>query len=250
MDDVKVVMFDLDGTIYLGNQIINGANETINFFREKKIKVYFTTNNSTKTRREIYQKLLRMGVDCRLQEVITSGYLAACYAKKMKMKDIYIFGSLDLIEEFNDQGVDINQEENAENLLIGYNPKMSYDDLIKAVNVALGAKTIMACNREKVFPGENRRILPGCGAMTAPIEWCANRQCDVVIGKPNTLMVEMIVEHDKIETSQILVIGDTYESDIAMAFNAGCKSILISKEKKHNSITLSNISDVPNFLSC
>ncbi len=83
IDEFDVVLFDLDGTVYYGSKIIPGANETIEYFRNKGKKIFFTTNNSTKTRAQIYEKLFDMGVNCKVEEVLTSGYLAALYAKKI-----------------------------------------------------------------------------------------------------------------------------------------------------------------------
>ena len=117
--------------------------------------------------------------------------------------------------------------------MIGYNPLMTYDDLTSALQVALHAKQIMACNRERTFPGENSKLMPGCGAMSAPIEWCAQRECDIIIGKPNTLMIELLCEQEKLPAEKFLMIGDTYESDIRMADKAGCKSILIDKTSSY-----------------
>lgn len=242
----EAVLFDLDGTIYYGSQIIDGANDTIKFFRKKNKKIFFVTNNSTKTRKEIYEKLKAMGIDVNLDEVLTSGYLAATYALNTKMKDIYIFGSANLFQEFRDKGVLVNQTETAENLLIGYNPDITYAELAKATRIALKAKKIIACNRERMYPGENAKLMPGCGAMTAPIEWCANRRCDIVLGKPNTFMIEFLVDHMKIPAASMLVIGDTYESDIEMAKCAGCHSILLDDNLnlKNDTLVIKNVKEV------
>lgn len=246
IDDIDVVLFDLDGTVYFGSKLIPGANETINFFRKKHKKIYFTTNNSTKTRLQIYEKLISMGVFCKLEEILTSGYLATLYCKKNDLQNVYIFGSSNLIQEFNDMGISVNQNENAENLLIGYNPLMTYDDLTSALQVALHAKQIMACNRERTFPGENSKIMPGCGAMTAPIEWCVQRECDVIIGKPNTLMIDLLSEREEIKADRFIMIGDTFESDIRMANRAGCKSILISNNSNYdNTLVVHSIGEIP-----
>lgn len=245
IDTIDVVLFDLDGTIYYGSKVIQGANETIHFFREKGIKVYFATNNSTKTRKQIYHKLIKMGVNCKFEEVITSGYLAALYAKKNHLENLYIFGSYNLMEEFTELGITIHQEETAENLLIGYNPAMTYEGLTSALQVAFHAKCIMGCNREKVYPGENARLMPGCGAMTAPIEFCSGRKCDIIIGKPNTLMVELIMAENQVSANRILVIGDTYESDIEMAKRAGCQSILLKEQGYYDVLAVKSIQEIP-----
>ena len=246
LSDFNIVLLDLDGTIYYGSQLIDGANETIRFFRDAEKKVYFTTNNSTKTRKQIFEKLLKIGVDCKYDEVITSGYLAALYAQQENLQNMYIFGSEHLRTEFDNMGVSYNQTEHAENLLIGYNPAMTYEKLTDALQVALHAKKIIACNKDRVFPGEGKRLMPGCGAMTAPIEWCAKRECDIIIGKPSTTMIELISEKEKTPSYRMLVIGDSYESDIVMAKLAGAKHILIGKNYElHDTDFVESIREIP-----
>ncbi len=233
LDEIEIVMFDLDGTIYYGDKIIPGANDVVKRFRDCGKKVYFTTNNSTKTRRQIYERLDKMGVDVSEEEVLTSGYLAAQYAKKKQFDNIYILGSEDLISEFKGQGVEVYQQDDAKNLLIGYHPTITYEDMTVAVRVAINADNIIACNKERTYPGKDARLFPGCGAMTSIVEWCANRPCDIVIGKPNTMMITYLCNLNRVDSSEILVIGDTYESDIVMANEAGSQSILIGYKDKY-----------------
>lgn len=245
LQNIDAVLFDLDGTIYYGSEIIPGANDTIAFFRNSNKKVFFTSNNSTKTRKQIYERLVKIGVDANDDEVLTSGYIAADYAARHDMKDIHIFGSANLIKEFRSFHVKINQEESAENLLIGYDPDATYEDLTKAVRVALHAKKIMACNLDRVYAGEGAKLFPGCGAMTAPIEWCANRRIDLIIGKPNTMFVDFLKKKYNIVPEKALVIGDTHETDVEMAKRAGCPSILISNEQYIDTDVVKSIGDVP-----
>lgn len=244
INNTEVVMFDLDGTLYYGTKRIPGANEVISFFRKRGIRVFFTTNNSTKTRKQIFEKLIKMGIDVQLEEVLTSGYIAAKYFIKHKLKDIFIFGSVNLISEFKELGINVNQNDNAENLLIGYDPHMTYEELAKAVRVAIHANKLIACNKERTFPGENELLMPGCGAMTAPIEWCANKKCDVIIGKPNTMMGEYLINRYRIDKTRLLVIGDTYESDIEMAKRLGCMSICITSMNYTDTFCVNSIREV------
>lgn len=229
--DFDTVLFDLDGTLYMGKERVPGANRLVDLFRNLNKKIFFTTNNSTKTRMQIYERLVKFGIRANLEEVLTSGYIAADYAIRTNMKDIYIFGSTNLIHEFESLNIVVNQNIDAENLLIGYDPNMTYEDLVRAVQVAINAKCIIACNKERVYPGDNGLLFPGCGAMTASVEWCSKKQCDLVIGKPNTMMIEFIEHHYSIDRKKVLVIGDTLESDVEMAKRAGCQSILISSKK-------------------
>lgn len=244
LSDVDVVVFDLDGTIYYGNKIIDGANEVIEFFRRVGKKIFFITNNSSKTRSQIYEKLIKIGVNCDFEEVLTSGYLASIFSKNMCMEDVYVFGSKNLIDEFKGQGITVNQTETAKNLLIGYNPKMTYDDLVNAIQVAIHAKYIVACNQEKLFPGENKKLLPGCGAMTASIEWCTGRKCDYIIGKPNTLVLDLLSQQECIDANRFLVIGDSYESDITMANLFGAKSIFVTSVPEYSSCKVNSVKSI------
>lgn len=246
--NIKAIVFDLDGTIYYGNTLINGAFEIIEHFRKHGKKIYFLTNNSTKSRQQIYEKLLSMGLKCSIEEIYTSGYVAAIYAKKENIKNIFIFGSKNLKTEFELKGIEVTESENeAESLLIGYDTDLNYDKLTQALNIALRGKIIIACNKEKHYPGVDARIMPGCGAMVGAIELCANRNVDYVIGKPNTLMLDILVEENNLNRSEILMVGDTYESDIIMANKFGCKSILISKNAEHET-TISNIKDIKRYI--
>ena len=247
--EFDTVFFDLDGTLYEGSKIIDGANMLVNYFRNIGKRVFFVTNNSTKTRKQIYERLVKIGIDAELEEVLTSGFVAANYAREMNMKDIHIFGSVNLIHEFQNMGVSVNQDTDAENLLIGYDPDMTYEDLTRAVRVALNAKHIIACNKERVYPGEQGLLFPGCGAMVAPVEWCSGKKADLVIGKPNTLMIDYIVNAYGLDCARILVIGDTYESDIEMAKQADAVAILISDKDNCDVLTFPSVREIYHYFS-
>lgn len=231
LSEIKCVVFDLDGTIYCGSKIICGANETIKFFRQHNKKIYFATNNSAKTRLQVFLKLKNMGIDCSLEEILTSGYLTANYALQKRIDNVYICGTEELKKEFQKLGLVSKNMGYYDLLVIGYNPKVSYEDISKAVNVALSVKEMICCNKERLFPGNDSKLMPGCGAMVSAIEWCSNRKCDVVIGKPSIKMLEMVKSLACCNNSQMLVIGDTYESDCKMAINFGAKAILINHNK-------------------
>ncbi len=247
-EDTKIVLFDLDGTIYYGSRIIDGANDAIEHCRKLGKHVYFLTNNSTKTRAQIFDKLVGMGIDCAFDEVLTSGYVAALYAQKEGLENIYLCGSENLACEFEELGVPVVGADEARNLLIGYDPDFTYEKMTDAVRVALRADKVIACNKEKVFQGEGAAWFPGCGGMVAPIEWCSGHMSDYVIGKPNTLMLEMMREKSGLEKHELLMVGDTYESDILMANKFGCPSVLIGTQEYHDTVTVEHIGDLVNLV--
>lgn len=250
LNGINAIVFDLDGTIYYGNDIIQGAKQTINKLKSLNKRIFYLTNNSTKSRKQIYIKLINMGIECDIEDIYTSGYVASVYAKNEGIKNIFILGSTNLKDEFISKGIEVVEDENlAENLLIGYDTELDYEGLTKALNVALKGNTIIACNKERHFPGENARRMPGCGAMVSAIEHCTNRKVNYLIGKPNTLMLDVLSTSNNLKKDEILMVGDTYESDIIMADKFGCKSILIDENSKNNDcLTINKIEDLINLI--
>lgn len=242
MKNIKAVLFDLDGTIYYGNKMIDGADKVVKKFRDSGKKVFFMTNNSTKSRKEIYDKLCNMGLECREDEVYTSGYAAAMYTKSKGFDSVYICGTSGLMDEFSKAG--IKNSDAADVVVVGYDKEFNYEKLTDALQVALQAKVIIACNRERHYPGENAKRMPGCGAMIGALEGSTGRMADYVVGKPNPLLLEIICNQQKLTKDDILVIGDTYESDICMSNEYGCRSIYIGNEKHDDTITVNHISEV------
>lgn len=242
MKDIKAVLFDLDGTIYYGSKLIDGAAEVVDAYRKKGMKVFFMTNNSTKSRKDIYNRLMKMGLKCDINEIYTSSYAAALYSKRKGYKSVYIFGTKGLKDEFELIGIKSSNE--ADVVVIGYDMDMDYQKLTEALQVALNAKALIACNREKNYPGENAKRMPGCGAMVGALECSVGRKVDYVVGKPNPLLLDIICTEQGLDKSEIMVIGDTFESDIEMSNEYGCDSIYIGDEEHEKNTCVKNIREI------
>lgn len=246
--NIKTAAFDLDGTIYYGSKIIDGALDVINALKSKGIKVIFVTNNSTKVRSQVADKLNGMGINCTEEDIMTAAYASACFAKEHELKNLYISGTDMLKKEFADIGVSYTEiPEEAENLIIGCDSKYTYDKMTLALRAGLNAKHIYSCNTDRHFLGEGQKSYPGCGAMVAAIEWCCNKKCDAMIGKPGTYMLEFICKTNGLENEELIMIGDTYETDIAMAKEKGCPSILIGNGYS-DTVCVDKISDILNMI--
>lgn len=244
LKNIKAVAFDLDGTIYQGNKLIEGAFEVINYLKEKNIKVYYLTNSS-KTRGEVHKKLKYLGINCEINEVYSSGYLIGRYLNENNYNNVYIIGSEKLKEEIRTLGINIIENEfEAEVLVVAFDSEFNYRKMTAALTVALNNKPIITCNKERMFPGENGKIMPGCGFIIGAIEHCANRKSDIVVGKPSPYMLEELAKDNNLSKNEILMVGDTYESDIVMAKVYGCKSVLISKEIVENTVIINKLQEL------
>lgn len=245
-EEIKGVLFDLDGTVYYGDKLIDGADDVIRRFKEQGKTVLFMTNNSAKSRARIYEKLSGMGIECKAEDVYTSGYAAVYYSKLKGYDSVYVFGTDELKEEFFKYGV--SHSEKSDVIIIGFDTEFNYEKLTKALQAALSAKCIIACNLEKNYPGNNAKRMPGCGAMVGALEGASGRKADYIVGKPSPLLLDIICKEQGFSRNQLLVIGDTYSSDIEMAGKYGCKSIYIGNEHHKDTTTVLEIREILNIL--
>ncbi len=242
---IRAVAIDLDGVVYEGDRVIQGAADAIIKLKERNIEVFFVTNNSGKKRLSIAAKLSSMGIESALDHIITSGYAAAVLVDRLcttQENRILVLGSDELAEEFIQLGMVIIHEPPADIIVVGLDKSFNYERLSLGLNtIRLGA-TFVACNRDRVFPVGEDQVLPACGPMVAALECACGKEADYIVGKPNTMMLELIARERGLEPQEILVVGDSIESDIAMARNYGSPSVLITGNLKEV-----NTEVAPNF---
>lgn len=248
---IKAVAFDLDGTIYLGEKVIDGAINLVTFFSESNIRILYFTNSSMQTRGQTFSKLVNLGVPVdSIDAVLTSAYASALYLKNQNIKYCYCIGHQGLLDELAEHGIS-NDELKAQAILIGLDHNFSYDKLAKALKIITKNECkIIACNLDKNYPTENGTLMPACGAIVAAIEVAADKKANYVTGKPNIFMMELISKRYNLRPDEILVIGDNFESDIMMANNFKSPSILIAKtglQNNHDTIVVQDIQSIKNL---
>ena len=167
-----------------------------------------------------------MGIACEDDELISSIGMMVDYLKNHSMKKVYVCGSDEVIDYCKFNKIDLCGENECENLVIAMDKKYDYEKMTRAVRAALRADSILICNQDALFPTEDG-LCPGCGAMVSSILFCSNRKANVIIGKPSTYMLEQVCEKYGCDKADLLVIGDTPDSDIKMANDFGCKSLLV-----------------------
>jgi len=224
--DARLFAFDLDGTLYVGEEAVPGAVELVARLRASHKIAYFT-NNSRNTAVEVREKLARLGFEVRDGEVSTSAAAAVRYLKDAGIDDLYVVGSDGLRREIAAAGLRIAAEGSAKNLVVGLDNDFSYQKVAAALSILMGGGRFVACNVDARFPVGQGRYLPGCGAMVAAIAAAAGRNPDFVAGKPNDYLLAVIAQARGVEPGEIVVVGDSAESDVAMALRYGCKAVLV-----------------------
>ena len=230
---IKAVAFDLDGTIYYGDTLADKSLELTKSLREMGVKVFYFTNNSIKTREEIFEKLSDMGLELSINDVYTSAYATALYARENKLRKVYCMGSEGLIRELEKNGIQvINDGKNVDGIIVGFDTEFNYDKLSRALSILQKGCKLIVCNRDRNYLVENGRLLPGLGPIVAAIEYSYAKKADYMVGKPNTYMLKILAKEHKLRNNEILVVGDSYETDIKMARRYRCPSILISRKAR------------------
>lgn len=226
----KTVVFDLDGTIYFGENIATEALISIKNLIENNFNILFLTNNSTKTRTQIKTKLNSLGVKTDESKIYSSSYATAKYLFEQNINDVFVIGSDGLKSEINDLGINCSDENNCQAIVVGLDLEFNYQTISKAL-VALNRNVkFIVCNIDKFFPVENQMLKPACNAMVGALIGTSGRDIDFIVGKPNFYLLDIICRDWKLRKEDIWVVGDSLESDIAMADSFGCKSVLVGNK--------------------
>ncbi|MFH0738020.1 MAG: HAD-IIA family hydrolase [Candidatus Micrarchaeota archaeon] len=221
---IKAVIFDLDGTLYVGKTPVPGAAERLAELRGKGIKVLFLTNAATRSRKGIVDKLKKMGFSAEKDEVYGGAFMLARYiSEKHPGKTVYVVGEKGIFEEFKDAGIET--ADRADIVAVGLDRHVTYEKLAKAhVNIEKGALFI-ASNRDHTYPTEEGH-LPGAGAIVAALENSSGKS-PIVVGKPNLYVLNLIEKDHLIKREEMLMVGDRLETDVAFAKDGGMQAALV-----------------------
>ena len=258
----KGFIFDLDGTVYLSDKLIPGADRVIRLLREKGKKVVFLSNKPIQTREDYASKLTRLGIPTRPEEVINSSLVMTNYLKKIAPNaKIFVVGEVPFIEELRGAGFTITDEpKEVEYVVVAFDRTFDYRKLNVAYQaIKLGAHFV-ATNPDRTCPVEGGEI-PDCAGMIAAIEAVTQKKVEVIVGKPSPLMIQAAMGIMGLRPEECILIGDRLETDIRMGKESGIATGIVLtgvtneqtlKEIKHTSIqpdfVFQSIADVENLL--
>ncbi|KAN0047815.1 hypothetical protein ACTA71_002202 [Dictyostelium dimigraforme] len=252
IDSIDTFIFDCDGVLWIADTIVPGAIETLNYLRHTLgKKILFVTNNSTKTRQQFLDKIKSFGIDVcsSIDQVYGSSYGAAIYLNQINFpketKKVFIIGEQGLEKELNDQNFKTIKEinrlkdglESVQNtvidqdvgaVIVGMDTQLTFQ---KATYAHMCIKEIKDClfiatNPDTSYPVKNEKTLPGAGSIVAMIQ-TSTQVKPITIGKPETLLLDVILKKENLNPDRTLFVGDRLDTDIAFAVNGGIKSLLV-----------------------
>jgi phosphoglycolate/pyridoxal phosphate phosphatase family enzyme len=225
-----VLVFDLDGVIYLGTTPIPGAIEALHRLAADGHALYFLTNNSTRSRQTYADRLEGMGYPATAAQFMTSAYATGLYLRSVgaEGKKVYVVGEVGLREEMELAGLTVIPLEDptpVDYVVAGLDRSVTFAKLQRAHHeIAVHGAQFVATNRDATYPLETGEI-PGGGAIVAPIEVSTGVR-GVTIGKPEPGTWLWLLELEGAAPEQGLMVGDRAETDILGAKRVGLHTVL------------------------
>lgn len=228
LENIDTYLLDMDGTIYLSEDIIDGAIDFINTLREQKKNIIFLSNNSSKNKHDYVIKMKNLGIEIDVDEVFSSGDATMMFLKKKGYKRTYLMGTDALEDSFEDNGFTLvkGRDEAIDAVVLGFDTSLTYDKIWTAYDYIVKGHPFIATHPDKLCPLANKRFMPDTGAMIAMFE-VATGISPYVVGKPNAILIDMIVEKFAYDKERMAIVGDRLYTDVKCGNNADITSMLV-----------------------
>ena len=225
LDGIKVVFLDLDGTIYLGDNLIEGSLEFLSRLDDAGIKRFFLSNNSSRSVKQYVTKLHGMGIPATEDDVLLSTHDLLSWLTNEGVKQTYLVGTEGMREMLEDVGIETRSTE-PQYVVLGYDTEITYDKLSTASILMHRGIPMVVSHPDMVCPSPEGG-LPDTGAYMALFEATTGKKPYHIAGKPNAGMILHKVEELGLSPEECAMVGDRLYTDMEMADRAGVHGVLV-----------------------
>jgi len=245
----ELFLFDMDGTLYLGDDVYDGAVALMEGLPGLGKKYIYLTNNSSRAGTDYITRLRKLGFPCEAENVFTSGMATGEFLNQQYPgAKVYLAGTKAFYRELKSYGIDLVNDENGHTdvfdvdvVVQGFDTELVYEKLDKAVHFLRRGAKFIAANPDWVCPMAAGEVLPDCGSICALLTASTGVEPEY-IGKPNRNMIDVVSKMTGIPNENICAVGDRLYTDIAVAKNAGSVSIcVLSGESSEADIEASDV---------
>lgn len=222
---IKCFVMDLDGTVYLGKRILDGAIDFLHTLEKNKIKFKFFTNNSSKNTKVYVDRIRNMGYHVEEDMMLISNHVIINYLKKHAANQtVFVLGNEYLQNDFKEAGI-LLVDENPDIVVVGFDTSLAYENLTKACTFIRNGARFLAVNPDFNCPIEGGYI-PDCGAICALITASTGVKPEY-FGKPTAHTLQYILENTGCKEEEIAIVGDRLYTDIALGKGNNVTTILV-----------------------
>jgi len=226
----KLFLFDIDGTLAVGDTLYEGSAELLAYIESIGGKSYFITNNSTKSGADYVEKFSSaFGLKTTEDQFITSGYMTLRFLKSYyENRKIFVLGTSSFIAELRRNGLNITEkaEDGIDCVVAAYDSELTYDKLIQVSKVLLTTDVPFYGTNPDLRCPIDFGFIPDCGAICGMITATTDR-IPVYLGKPSKEVVELCLELSGFTREETLVVGDRLYTDIACGINGGVDTCVL-----------------------
>jgi NagD protein len=220
-------LFDLDGTVYLGERLLPGADTAIATLRAAGRRVAFLSNKPLQTRAEYAAKLTRLGVSASPDDVINSSLVLARYLRDRDPgAPVFVIGEPPMLEEMRAHGFEVRQDERVRWVVIAFDRTFDYAKLNTALQAVKQGARLIATNPDRTCPVEGGEI-PDCAGMIAAVEAVTDKKVEVIVGKPSPIILEVALAALGVPATDAVIVGDRIETDMVMGRRLGLGTVLV-----------------------
>lgn len=221
----KIVFLDMDGTIYLGEKLIPGAKEFLSVLRNKGIKYYYLSNNSSRSKTDYVSKLEHLGIPASTEEIILSTDGVIDFLLSRKIDKTYVVGTQSMKDMFIHAGIEVDSQ-NPTYIILGYDTELNYLKIKTAALFLQKKIPMLATHKDLVCPTQEG-LIPDVGAIMALFKKATRKSPEKIFGKPNKEMLDHIIKRHEVTANNLVIIGDRIYTDMEMANRIGCDFILV-----------------------
>ena len=232
----KLFLFDIDGTLAVGDTLYEGSAKLLDYIREIGGKSYFITNNSTKSGADYVTRFKNVfGLETTQDQFITSGYMTIRFLKKHYMgRKLYVLGTSSFLAELVKNGLIVTEvfEEDIACAVVAYDSELNYEKLVQASKVLLTLDVPFYATNPDLRCPIDFGFIPDCGAICSMLTETTDR-VPVYLGKPSREVVDLCLELSGFTREETLVVGDRLYTDIACGINGEVETcVLFTGEAK------------------
>lgn len=255
---IRCFVLDMDGTIFLGNNLFPFTMDFLKAVELSGKEFYFFTNNSSKNIHTYLEKLNKMGIPTTPERMlISSDVMTRWLLVNHPGHSAYVVGTKDLEAAVEAAGITINSVD-PDYVLLGFDTSLTYEKLVLACDFVRAGKPIYGLNPDLNCPTETG-FVPDCGSMAALIKASTGVQCEF-FGKPSPHTYRFLLEATGCREEELAIIGDRLYTDVATVSRTPSLGILVlSGETKREDIESSDtipdlvfndLSEITPLLSC
>src|SRR5579864_5146118 len=221
-------LFDVDGTLTYHDRAIDGAPEALRALKDRGKHVLAVTNNSSLGQHALAERFRRFGLPLDDHEVFSALVATArLVAHEKPGARVHVFGNPGLRSEVERCGLVVTDDEDAGYVVVGNHRGITYERVTTAMRALLAGARFVTVNMDRTYVGADGKLVPGCGAFAAALEYAAGRPPDVVVGKPSITLLCEAAASVGVPASDCLYLGDNPEADVAGAHAAGMDALLV-----------------------